>query len=171
MARKHCLHERPDGKIDYYQRYSNPFLKENRHFDAYVYQGWFLNLEKAESNINCLLQDDRCDFIHFEQDTIKGLTCKSWIIFSKENPSEPSDFMDKPNKHIVLKLSGGITKHLCDGHSPYYMIQESDLSTSDWTTFKSEGIKNQYKENNCPVCGELHLMQGDGEILYGHCNK
>lgn len=71
----------------------------------------------------------------------------------------------------MLKISGGITKHLCDGHSPYYILEDSDLSTSRWTTFKSENIKNQYSENICPVCGELHLMQGDGEILYGHCNK
>ena len=126
MAIKHCLHERPDGKVYYCQRYSNTFLKENRHFSAYLSQGWFSNLEQAESNINCLLQDDRCDFIHFEQDTINGrITCKSWIIFSKENPAKPSDFMEKPNKHI----------------------------------------------NICPVCGELHLMQGDEEIVYGHCNK
>jgi hypothetical protein len=71
----------------------------------------------------------------------------------------------------MLKISGGITKHLCDGHSPYYVIEESDLSNEEWTTFKSEGIKNQYSENICPVCGGLHLMQGDGEILYGHCDK
>lgn len=69
----------------------------------------------------------------------------------------------------MLKLSGGITKHLCDGHSPYYLLQDSDLSSVEWTTFTSKEIKEQYEENICPVCGNLHLMKGDGETLYGYC--
>lgn len=70
----------------------------------------------------------------------------------------------------MLKISGGITKHLCDGHSPYYVIEESDLSNEEWTTFRSEQLKNQYTEYTCPVCSDIHVKLYDGEIVYGHCN-
>ena len=69
----------------------------------------------------------------------------------------------------MLKISGGITKHLSGGYSPYYMLQDSDLSSEGWTTFKSKELKEQYQEYICPVCSHLHLMLGDGETVYGHC--
>jgi len=173
MAIKICLYERPDGKIDSYHRHSNKTLEEYKHLDTYVYQGWFLNQDHAESHVNCWIQDDRCDFIHFEQDTIKvknlELICKSWIIFDKENPAEPSDFIAQKSKIHTLKISGGITKHLCE-QSPDFIIAPGILS-DDWTTFNSEGLKSKYRESVCPVCGNLHLKQGGTEILYGFCDK
>ena len=69
----------------------------------------------------------------------------------------------------MLKLSGGITKHMCDGNSPYYIIEDSDLSSQEWKTFNISELKEQYKDYVCPVCKNLHLMRGQDETLFGHC--
>jgi hypothetical protein len=169
MAIKICLHERPDGKIDEYRIYSNQELSENIHRSRVLYQGWYLNQEQAQRYINWMIQDERCDFIHLEQDIIGDLICKSWIFFDKENPAKPSDFVSQKSKIHTLKISGGITKHLC-GQSPDFIIAPGILS-DDWTTFNSEGLKSKYRESVCPVCDNLHLKQGDSEILYGFCDK
>jgi hypothetical protein len=69
----------------------------------------------------------------------------------------------------MKKISGGITKHLSGGYSPYYLIEDSDLSSYEWRTFDSSELKEQYKEYVCPVCENLHLMRGQDETLFGHC--
>lgn len=69
----------------------------------------------------------------------------------------------------MLKISSGITKHLCET-SPYYMIEDKDLSETEWSTISHEGLKEQYKEYICPVCNSLHLKKGEAEILYAHCD-
>jgi hypothetical protein len=126
MTIKICLHERTDGKIDYYQRYSNQALKENKHLDSYVYQGWFLNQEHAETHMNCWIKNDKRDFIHFDQDTIKvqgqELICKSWIFLEKENPADPSDFEDVDRVHLI-SFSGSLAKFLEPGP---HIINSSD---------------------------------------------
>jgi hypothetical protein len=48
----------------------------------------------------------------------------------------------------MLKITSGITKHLC-GSSPYYHIEDKDLSSEHWTTFNHEGLKEQHKEAIC----------------------
>lgn len=73
----------------------------------------------------------------------------------------------------MLKLSGGITKHLCDGHTPFYILEDKDLLSDEWTTFIGEQFKSQYSEYICPSCGDIHLKKDNvsDKILYGDCYK
>lgn len=79
------------------------------------------------------------------------------------------DFRYEDKTAPVLKISGGVTKHLF-GSSPYYYI-DSNLSTASWSTYDSIGIKEQYKEYLCPVCDKLHAKLDDNKtVVYGYCD-
>ncbi len=98
MKFKLCLIEDPDGKIHHYERYTNQTVAENKHLLPYLYQGWFLNMERARDHVKCYSKNPSFNLIQIENDTIliKGehIQCESWFIFKSDQTIEPTDFND-----------------------------------------------------------------------------
>lgn len=96
MKTKFCFYERPDKKIDCYKRKSNQEIEDNPHWgDGYVYQGWYPSWEHTKSFIINMIKCDY-DFIHINEEFIRplDLICESWVFFTKNEPTDASDFDD-----------------------------------------------------------------------------